>query len=270
MLKVRILGCGTSSGVPRIGNDWGACDPQEPRNRRTRASILVTSETTRILVDTGPDMREQLLAADIAEVEAVIWTHDHADHCHGLDDLRQLYHAKGHPLDAYARADTLGTLSERFGYAFHGRDGYPASVRGHLLPDSFRVGDIDVSVVDQPHGSITSAGLRFECGGVSVAYSTDFNALTDAMTSLFEGLDLWVVDALRERPHPTHPHLAQTLDWITCIAPKHAVLTHMDQSMDYGTLLARLPEGISPGYDGMEIALKPSISAAGGSPSPAL
>lgn len=254
-MKVRILGSGTSSGVPRIGNDWGACDPNEPRNRRTRASILISSAKSRILVDTSPDMRAQLLDAEIAEVDAVIWTHDHADHCHGLDDLRQLYHAKGHPIDGFARSETLQGLTDRFGYAFFGRDGYPPTISGHLLPDRLQIGDIAVSVVDQPHGNITSAGLRFDVGDLSVAYSTDINAMTPDIEALFKGVDLWVVDALRERPHPTHPHLAQTLEWIDRLELRHAVLVHMDQTMDYASLLRKLPEGVEPGYDGMEIMI---------------
>lgn len=251
-MKLTLLGCGTSSGVPRIGNDWGACDPSEPRNRRRRVSILVESETTRILVDTSPDMREQLLDADVADVDAVIWTHDHADHCHGIDDLRQLYHARGRPVVAYARPDTLASLTARFRYAFEGHDGYPATVEGHVLPDQIRIGDIDISVVDQPHGNITSAGIRFDGDG-SIAYSTDFNMMTDAMQSLYKGLDLWVVDALRVRPHPTHIHLAATLEWIEQLQPGRAILTHMDQSMDYQTLRATLPAGVEPGYDGMKV-----------------
>lgn len=252
-MKLRLLGCGTSSGVPRIGNDWGECDPADPRNRRRRASILVESKTTRILVDTSPDLREQLLDADVAAVDGVIWTHDHADHCHGIDDLRQLYHAKGRPVEGYGRAETIESLRARFTYAFDGRDGYPPVVTGNILPDDFMIGDIRVRVVDQPHGSITSTGLRFTQDGKSIGYSTDFNVFTPDMKSLFEGLDLWVVDALRRRPHPTHPHLAQTLEWIREIAPRHAVLTHMDQSMDYRTLAAELPSGVEPGWDGMEI-----------------
>lgn len=251
-MKLTLLGCGTSSGVPRIGNDWGECDPSEPRNRRRRVSILVESETTRILVDTAPDMREQLLDAGVADVDAVIWTHDHADHCHGIDDLRQLYHARGRPVVAYARPDTLTSLIARFRYAFEGHDGYPATVEGHALPDQIRIGDIDISVVDQPHGNITSAGIRFDGDG-SIAYSTDFNMMTDAMQNLYQDLDIWVVDALRARPHPTHIHLAATLEWIEQLRPERAILTHMDQSMDYQTLRATLPAGVEPGYDGMKV-----------------
>lgn len=254
-MKLRILGCGTSSGVPRIGNDWGDCDPQNPRNRRSRASILVESNTTRILVDTSPDMREQLLAADVNDVDAVIWTHDHADHCNGIDDLRQLFHAKGRPIPAFARRETLDTLDARFSYAFHGHNGYPPMVEAALLPDKFTVGDISIRIVDQPHGRITSAGIRFDHGGASIVYSTDFHDLTDEMAALFAGVDLWVVDALRHKPHPTHPHLALTLDWIGRIKPNQAILTHMDQSMDYETLCNSLPKGVKPAHDGLEIAV---------------
>ena len=167
-MKVRILGCGTSFGVPRVGDDWGDCDPAEPRNRRRRVSILVSHGGTSILVDTSPDLREQLLDAGVKRVDAVIWTHDHADHCHGIDDLRQLYHANGGPVAGYARAETLDSLRHRFGYVFEGKGGYPAIVTPQLLPDELAIGAIRVRVVDQPHGSITSAGLRFAAGRVSI------------------------------------------------------------------------------------------------------
>lgn len=252
-MKVRILGSGTSSGVPRIGNDWGQCDPAEPRNRRLRASILVETASTRILVDTSPDMREQLLAANISKLDAVIWTHDHADHCHGLDDLRQLYHARGAPVCGFARPETLALLEERFGYVFHGRSGYPAMATISALTDQMTIGDIMIRAVDQPHGDITSAGLRFESAGTAIGYATDFHMMTEAMRSLYHSLDIWVVDALRERPHPTHPHLGATLGWISELEPSTAVLVHMDQSMDYRTLCSSVPPGIVPGYDGLEL-----------------
>jgi phosphoribosyl 1,2-cyclic phosphate phosphodiesterase len=254
-MKLRILGCGTSSGVPRVGNDWGQCDRNEPRNRRRRASILASYGETRILVDTSPDLRDQLLDADVSDIEAVIWTHDHADHCHGIDDLRQLYHARGRPVAGFARQQTLDLLHRRFGYAFEGQGGYPALVEARLLGAHVNLGGVSVRAVDQPHGPITSAGLRFDAGGVSIGYSTDFNEMTDDMAAMFEGIDLWVVDALRRKPHPTHPHLAGTLEWIKALAPKRAVLTHMDNSMDYATLAAELPAGVEPGFDGMEIEL---------------
>lgn len=254
-MKVRILGCGTSSGVPRVGNDWGECDPAEPRNRRRRVSVLVEHEVARILVDTGPDLREQLLDAGVADVDAVVWTHDHADHCHGIDDLRQLYHARGAPVAGYARRETLDSLRLRFAYAFDGKGGYPPVVSGAALPEELRFGRLELRFVDQPHGDVTSVGIRFDAGGRSVGYSTDFNVLTDDMTSLFEGVDLWIVDALRRRPHPSHPHLSQALEWIGTVRPGRAVLTHMDHSMDYRTLVTELPEGVEPGYDGLEVEL---------------
>ena len=254
-MKVRILGCGTSSGVPRIGNDWGDCDPSEPRNRRSRVSILVEHRGTCILVNTSPDLRVQLLDAGVTAIDAVIWTHDHADHCHGIDDLRQIFHYRGEPIPGYARAETLQSLGSRFGYVFDGHSGYPRVAEPRLLLDSFAIGPIQVGIVDQPHGPITSAGIRFDADGKSIGYSTDFNVLTDDMIALFEGIDLWIVDALRRRPHPTHPHLDQALEWIARIAPGRAILTHMDNSMDYRVLAAGLPNGVGPGYDGLEVML---------------
>lgn len=252
-MKVRILGSGTSSGVPRIGNDWGACDPNNPRNRRTRASIIVETATTRILVDTSPDMREQLLAAGVADFDAVIWTHDHADHCHGIDDLRQVYHARGVPVRGLARAITLDQLTTRFGYVFSGRAGYPPTATAEILPDEILIGDIRVKVVDQPHGGIQSAGLRFANAQKSIGYATDFNILTNDMRELYQDLDIWVVDALRRFPHPSHPELSAVLGWVGALHPKRAALIHMDHSMDYATLCAELPEGVEPGFDGLEL-----------------
>jgi phosphoribosyl 1,2-cyclic phosphate phosphodiesterase len=254
-LEVRILGSGTSSGVPRVGNDWGLCDRTNPKNRRRRVSILVRYGRTAILVDTSPDLREQLLDANVSEVDAVIWTHDHADHCHGIDDLRQLYHARGRPVTGFARHDTIDTLKMRFGYAFDGKDGYPAVVHLNVLPDHMNLGGVSVRSMDQPHGPITSAGLRFDAGGKTIIYSTDFSHLTPRMEAELQGADLWIVDTLRRRPHPTHPHLAQVLEWIRQLAPARTLLTHMDNTMDYDTLVAELPEGVEPAYDGQEIAL---------------
>jgi phosphoribosyl 1,2-cyclic phosphate phosphodiesterase len=252
-LTVTILGCGTSSGVPRIGNDWGDCDPLEPKNRRTRVSILVESATTRILVDTSPDMRHQLLAADVIDIDAILWTHDHADHCHGIDDVRQIFHHRREAVQGYGRAETMQHLRRRFTYAFEGRHGYPPTVAAHDLPDDMRIGDIGIACVDMPHGHIYSTGFRFSHEGSHVGYATDFHEITPAMLALFDGLDLWVVDALREKPHPTHPHLAMTLEAVATVSPKRAILTHMDQSMDYATLRSTLPPGVEPGYDGMVV-----------------
>lgn len=254
-MKVRVLGSGTSSGVPRIGNDWGLCDPSEPRNRRMRASVLVETTTTRVLVDTGPDMREQLLAANVATLDAVVWTHDHADHCHGIDDLRQVYHAMHRPVRGLARAALCNTLRARFGYAFHGHDGYPPTVVLEGMPDAMTIGDLSIGVVDQPHGPFTSLGLRFEDAAGTIGYATDLSAMTDAMAALYSDLDVWIVDALRRRPHPSHPDLATVLGWVEQLRPRRTVLVHMDQTMDYAMLRDELPAGVEPGYDGLEIVL---------------
>lgn len=254
-MKVRILGCGTSSGVPRIGNDWGACDPSEPRNRRLRVSIVVEFAGARILVDTGPDLREQLLAAQIDNVDAIIWTHDHADHCHGIDEVRQIFHKRGGPVPGYARPETLAALRTRFAYSFAGNQGYPATIRAETLPDRLELGDGTVVVVDQPHGGISSAGLVFTRGEKRCVYATDFNVMTLSMRHAYRAADLWIVDALRRAPHPSHPHLDQALGWIDELKPKAALLTHMDHSMDYGQLCATLPDHVRPAHDGLEVAL---------------
>jgi phosphoribosyl 1,2-cyclic phosphate phosphodiesterase len=254
-VKLTILGCGTSSGVPRIGDDWGACDPNEPRNRRTRASILVQSKTTTILVDTGPDMRAQLLTAGVSKIDAVLWTHEHADHTHGIDDLRQIFHLSQEAVPCYARERCLESLERRFRYVFHGRGGYPPSATISLLPDELTIGDVTVRTVDQPHGGITSAGFRFEHNGKSAGYSTDFHEITADMEDVFADMGVWVIDALRRAPHPTHANLATTLDALARLKPARAVLTHMDQSMDYRSLSAELPAGVEPGFDGLEIVL---------------
>ena len=220
-MKLRILGSGTSSGVPRIGNDWGACDPAEPRNQRTRASALI----------------------------------EHADHVVGIDDLRQIFHVRHRPVPAYARPATEDALRAKFDYVFSGQHGYPPSVSLASLPDRMAIGAIEIAVADQPHASITSAGLRFTVDGKSVGYATDLSEMTPEMRALYTGVDVWVVDALRRKPHPSHPHLGQVLEWVDELAPQRTVLIHMDQSMDYHTLRAELPLGVEPGYDGMEIAL---------------
>jgi phosphoribosyl 1,2-cyclic phosphate phosphodiesterase len=241
--------------VPRVGNDWGDCDPAEPRNRRRRVSIIVEHAGTRVLVDTGPDLREQLIDAGVSSVDAVIWTHDHADHCHGIDDLRQVYHHRGSAVPGYARRETCDTLISRFGYIFAGNGDYPPVGSLTLLPDDLSIGLITVRAVDQPHGEISSAGLRFDAGRRSIAYSTDVSGLTDDMIALFSGVDLWIVDALRRRPHPSHASLSEALGWIDVVRPRRALLTHMDQSMDYRGLLAELPSSVEPAFDGQRVAL---------------
>jgi phosphoribosyl 1,2-cyclic phosphate phosphodiesterase len=259
-VRVTILGCGTSSGVPRIGGrdgsgDWGDCDPVDPRNRRRRASILVEHGDTVILVDTGPDLREQLLSARVSHIDAVFLTHDHADHSHGIDDLRQVFHAMGQPVACYASAETWSVLRKRFDYVFEGTRYYPPTCTATTLDGPLDIDDVRVTPFAQNHGNIDSTGYRFDAAGRACAYSTDVKRLDARAEPALADLDLWVVDALRRHPHPTHSHLAQTLEWIENYQPRHAVLTHMDQTMDYVRLAAELPLGIVPGYDGLIIEL---------------
>lgn len=254
-MKLRILGCGTSSGVPRIGDDWGACDPNDPRNRRTRASILAWVGGETILVDCGPDMRQQLLTAEVSSVDRVIVTHDHADHCHGIDDARQLMHARGAPVPLHARADTIERLRRRFGYAFEGLALYRPIVEPHAITGDWQLGKARVRFVDQPHGGITSLGIRFEEDRKSAAYSIDFHDMTDDMKAMYQGLDLWICDCLRRDPHPTHAHLDAVIGWARDLQVGQLLLSHLDNSMDYATLARELPDWAAPGWDGQEVAL---------------
>jgi len=254
-VKVRILGCGTSSGVPRIGNDWGACDPAEPRNRRLRSSILVDSGEESLLVDCGPDLREQLNAANRGRVDRVIITHDHADHCHGIDDLRQVSQAIGRPLPFHARADVLDGLAARFRYAFAGNINYPAMLKRHALRDYLMLGEARLTFVDQPHGAISSLGIRIDEDGKSLVYAIDFHALTPDMAAMYDRADVWISDCLRVRPHPSHAHLDAVLGWARDLNVGQLLLTHLDNSMDYATLRASLPDWAAPAHDGQEIIL---------------
>ena len=251
-----MLGSGTSTGVPRIGDDWGRCDPREPRNRRTRASIVVESgEGARLLVDTATDLRTQFLACGIDRIDAVFWSHDHADHCHGIDDLRPLRQGRTGPIPGYAAGETARRLRQRFGYVFAGQHGYATIVE---LADFERLricAGVAVATCQMPHGPAQSTGFRFEQDGKSIGYATDFSAVTHEMVDLFAGCDLLVVDALRREPHPTHPHLAMALDLVARSAARRAILTHLDKSMDYAELCAELPAGVEPGYDGLAVAL---------------
>lgn len=253
-MKVRILGCGTSTGVPRIGNDWGACDPDEPRNRRLRSSILVESEGEHLLVDCGPDLRAQLLAADVGVLNGVIVTHTHGDHCHGLDELRPVAQALGGPVPLHARADVIAELRRRFGYAFEQSDFYRPIVAAQELGENLTFGKVTARFVDQPHGGPTSLGLRFDQDGFSVGYAIDFSDLTDDMAALYEGADVWIADCLTRRPHPTHAHLDAVLGWAREMRVGQVYLTHMGNGLDYRNLVAELPDWAAPAHDGLEIA----------------
>ena len=254
-MKLTILGCGTSAGVPRIGNDWGQCDPREPRNRRSRASILIESGGERLLVDCGPDMREQLLANEVDSVDGVIVTHDHADHCHGIDDLRRIAQIRGEPIPIYARQNVLDRLTARFGYIFKGGGIYSSVAEPVSLDHELSFGHATLRFVDQPHGGITSLGIRIDGDNRSAVYAIDFNDLTNDMHSLYENADHWVADCLSRRPHPTHAHLDAVVQWSRDMGIGKLYLSHMNNSMDYQALVAELPDWAVPAHDGLEIDL---------------
>lgn len=259
--RFTILGCGSSGGVPRLGNDWGDCDPANPRNRRRRCSLLIEREgaggTTRVLIDTAPDMREQLLDAGVGVLDAVVYTHAHADHVHGLDDLRQVVFNRGARIPVWADPPTQEALLGRFGYAFVQPAGSPyppildlCTIAGPVVIEG--AGGA-VELVPLPAGHGPSEALGFRIGGL--AYLPDAVTIPETTWPLLQGLSVWVVDALRRRPHPTHAHLALTLDWIARARPARAVLTNMHVDLDHATLLAELPPGVEPAHDGLVIAL---------------
>jgi phosphoribosyl 1,2-cyclic phosphate phosphodiesterase len=254
-LKVRILGCGTSTGVPKIGNEWGQCDPNEPRNYRLRTSILVESAGKRMLVDCGPDLRQQLLAAQTGVLEDVIVTHAHGDHCHGIDELRPISQAVGGPVPLHARRDVLDELRHRFAYAFAQSDFYRPIVAARELSDELRFGNANVRFVDQPHGGPTSLGLRFDEGERSLGYAVDFSDLSDDMASLYQGADVWIADCLTRKPHPTHMHLDGVLGFARDLGVGQLYLVHMGNGLDYRELIAELPDWAAPAYDGLEFEL---------------
>lgn len=256
-MKLIVLGSGTSTGVPRIsvaGGDWGDCDPAEPRNRRSRVSIVVESDAgDRLLVDTSPDLRSQLLANGIDRLDAVFWTHDHADHVHGIDDLRPLRYGRGGPIPGYAADETVRRLRQRFGYVFAGQHGYPTIVQIDSLDRLRMCVGFSVASCQMPHGHAQSTAFRFENDGKSIGYATDFSAITREMVDLFDGCDVLVVDCLRREPHPTHAHLGMAIELANAARVRQAVLTHLDKSMDYATLSREIPAHVLVGYDGMQV-----------------
>jgi len=260
-MRFTILGCGSSGGVPRIGNIWGNCDPRNPKNRRRRCALLVErfakGGSTKVLIDTPPDIREQLLEARIEALDGVLFTHDHADHTHGIDDLRGIFFNTRRRVDIHADAHTRATLMRRFDYCFVAPAGsaYPAILNPHGIapPAPVRVdgagGRIEASPILQEHGDIASLGFRFG----NVAYSPDISGIPDASLPLLEGLDVWIVDALRPQPHPSHFGLKQTLAWIERLEVKRAILTHMTFDLDYDALRRELPPHVEPAYDGLVV-----------------
>jgi phosphoribosyl 1,2-cyclic phosphate phosphodiesterase len=263
-LTVTILGCGSSPGVPRVGGDWGACDPKNPRNRRRRCSALVERRTpsgavTRVLIDTSPDLRVQALDAGFGSLDGVLYTHAHADHLHGIDDLRGFVLNMRRRVDVHADAATMARIRQGFGYCFETPPGseYPPILNGYLIEAGRPVtidgagGPLTALPVPQAHGNIESLGFRI--GGF--AYSPDVSGLGPEALEAFAGLDVWVVDALRYKPHPSHFSVAETIAWIERLRPRRSVLTHMHVDLDYETLRAELPDNIEPAFDGMAISL---------------
>lgn len=260
-----ILGCGSSGGVPRLsdtpGGNWGACDPQNPKNRRKRCALLIRRHgpdgVTTILIDTGPDLREQLLDASVGTLNGVVYTHAHADHVHGLDDLRMVVFNMRERLQVWADGDTSTALLDRFGYAFVQPKGspYPPICELNLINGDVTIdgpgGPITLSTFAVGHGSIEALGIKV----AGMVYMPDVAEIPDDAWAHLENLDLWIVDALRREPHPTHSHLANTLDWITRAAPKKAVLTNMHNDLDYATVADETPSHVTPAYDGLTLTL---------------
>jgi len=254
-----ILGCGSSGGVPRLGGHWGACDPTNPKNERRRCSMLIEQTgpggTTSVLIDTSPDMRAQLLDAQVAKLDAVVFTHSHADHMHGIDDLRMIVFNMRQRLPVWADGPTQDALLSRFGYVFVQPEGssYPPILNLHGIDGDVEIkgdgGEIVLTPFEVQHGSIRSLGFRIG----DLAYLPDVSEIPQSVTPVLQGLDCWVLDALRYTPHPTHFHLERALEWIETIAPKRAVLTNMHFDLDYETLARETPDNIVPAYDGMTI-----------------
>jgi phosphoribosyl 1,2-cyclic phosphate phosphodiesterase len=254
-MKITMLGCGPSTGIPAIGPDWGACDPSDPRNRRRRASLLIESRGKIVLIDTSPDMREQLLGANVSHLDAIIMTHAHADHLHGLDDLRALNRLMGRAVPLYADRKTMDEIERRFGYALDpvppGGFFYKPTVTPQLIDGPFHAAGLPIVPFAQDHGYSKTLGFRIGALG----YSTDVVELDDAAFVALAGIDVWIVDCLRYEVHTTHSHLDKTLGWIERVKPRRAILTHMDRQLDYSQLAARLPSGVEPGQDGLVIEL---------------
>ncbi len=261
-LRVTVLGSGSSGGVPLVGCGCAVCISDNPRNKRLRVSIVVESARTRILVDASPDLRAQLLRFGEARFDAVIFTHAHADHMHGIDEIRSINHAIRAPIDCYADAGTLAEARQRFGYAFGPVADLPD---GHFVVpvlrpvpmrpgEPIRIGDIDLVGFEQMHGGdrTPTLGLRFG----PFAYSTDVKSLDDRAFEVLGGVDTWIVDCLQEAPNWAHSHLDQTLEWIRRVRPRRALLTHMNHRVDYADWSRRLPAGVEPAFDGQQIEIQ--------------
>jgi phosphoribosyl 1,2-cyclic phosphate phosphodiesterase len=252
-MKITILGSGSAGGVPLIGNNWGDCDPGNPKNRRTRCSALVEEGDIRLLIDTSPDLRQQLLACDLKDLTAVLYTHMHADHTHGIDELRSVNWMTGKPIPIYADPVTMGDIQSRFGYIFKSRQSgnvmkHPY-IEPHVIEGPLEFGPVKITYFSQAHGKNHSLGYRFN----GLAYTTDVSDLDETALAALKGVKVWVMGCIRERPHPAHASMEKILEWVKIIAPERAYITHMDQSMDYTQLTSRLPKGVKPAHDGLVI-----------------
>lgn len=257
-MKVTILGCGASAGVPLVGCDCKVCTSDNPKNNRTRVSVMVEQGDTRILIDTSPDLRQQLLRENIKMVDAILYTHDHADHCHGIDDIRSLNYHRGEAIDAYADSHTLKQLQIRFAYVF--RDPIPEygwfrpCLIGHSfeIGKAFEVGEMKIIPFMQDHGRSHSIGFRIG----DFVYSTDVKSFPEESQPHLKGIKLWVLDCLTdERPMPTHADLSLALKWVEKYQPDHTVVTHLSHALEYESLNATTPNNVEVAYDGLVLEL---------------
>lgn len=251
-MKVTVLGCGPSGGIPNITGDWGSCDPHNPKNRRSRQSVAVEYNNKVVLIDTSPDLRFQMLDNAIHQVDTVFYTHAHADHCHGIDDLRAFYRKTAQQIPVYASAETLAELQERFGYLFESDSMlYPAALQAHMAPAQFNLWDQPVRTFTQDHGPVTTLGIRIG----DMAYSTDLVELNEAAFEALAGVQVWFVECLQLKPHKTHAWLERAMSWVERVRPQQTYFIHMDKDIDYARVAQMLAPGCALAYDGLVVSL---------------
>ena len=253
--EITILGCGSSSGVPAIGNDWGNCNPSNPKNRRLRSSILIKTSKKNILIDATPDLRQQLLNSNVKHIDGVLITHCHADHINGIDDFRFLNVIMKQDINLYATKQVIQTIKERFSYVFEKlspkANGFyykPCLIPNEISSD-FNINDLKISSFEQNHGFINSTGFRFN----NFAYCTDVLEFDKKALQKLEGLDLWIVDCLRFKPHKTHAHFDKVMQWMELLKPKQTILTHMNYEVDYDFIMSKVPKNCIAAYDGLKV-----------------
>ena len=256
-VEINILGCGSSSGVPAIGNSWGNCDPKNPKNRRLRSSILIQSDKSSIIIDANPDLTQQLLNANVKKLDAILVTHTHSDHINGIDDFRFLNVIMKKDINLYASENSINEIKKRFGYVFEKlvpeANGfyYKPCLNPKIIKGSFKINDLTISSIIQNHGFTESLGFRIN----NFAYCTDVLDFEDSQFKKLKNLDLWIVDCLRFIPHKTHAHFDKVMNWIELLKPKKTILTHMNYEVDYDFILSKVPKNCFPAYDGMTITI---------------